>query len=106
MALVIIVELLTRLRRLAFLLLIKCPAPVRFRFTFPLAVTLTRLFKPLWVFCFGIGCFPLKKTCPTSALKDRTITVYYTTEQCKRMILFDLPVRVNINASSFPKNRK
>jgi hypothetical protein len=42
------------LRLLAFLLLIKCPPKQRLYFTFPRAVTLTRFFKPLWVFILGI----------------------------------------------------
>jgi len=50
----IMAELLTRLRRLAFLLLIRCPAPVRPRLTLPDAVILTLFFSPLWVFCLGI----------------------------------------------------
>lgn len=52
--LVIVAELRMRLRRLAFLPLIRWPPPVRFRLTLPDAVTLTLLVKPLWVFCLGI----------------------------------------------------
>ena len=59
------VELLTRLRRLAFLLLIRCPAPVRPRLTLPDAVTLTLFFSPLWVFCLGIYCLSLKESINT-----------------------------------------
>ena len=50
----IMVELLTRLRRLAFLPLIRCPAPVRPRLILPVAVILTLFVIPLWVFCLGI----------------------------------------------------
>jgi hypothetical protein len=46
--------LLIRLRRLALLPLIRCPPPQRFRLILPVAVILTLLLKPLWVFCFGI----------------------------------------------------
>ena len=46
--------LLIFLRRLADLLLIKWPPPVRQCLILPVAVTLTRLLNPLWVFCLGI----------------------------------------------------
>jgi hypothetical protein len=48
------VELPIRLRRLAFLVLIRWLPQDRFRLTLPEAVILTLLLKPLWVFCFGI----------------------------------------------------
>lgn len=54
LALVTIAELLTRLRRLAFLPLIRWPPPVCLRFTLPVAVIFTLLLNPLWVFCLGI----------------------------------------------------
>ena len=43
-----------RLRRLAFLPLIRWPPQERLRLSLPVAVILTLLVKPLWVFCFGI----------------------------------------------------
>ena len=43
-----------RLRRLAFLPLIRWPAPERLCLTFPVVVTLSLLLRPLCVFCFGI----------------------------------------------------
>jgi hypothetical protein len=51
---VIIAGLFIRLRRFAFLVLIRWPPPQRFRLILPVAVILTLLLKPLWVFCFGI----------------------------------------------------
>jgi hypothetical protein len=50
----IIAELPIRLRRLAFLPLIRWLPQQRLRLTLPAAVILTLLVKPLWVFCFGI----------------------------------------------------
>ena len=52
--LVIIAVPVTRLRRLAFLPLIRWPLPARLRLTLPEAVILTLLLKPLWVFCLAI----------------------------------------------------
>jgi hypothetical protein len=46
-----------RLLRLAFLEPIRWPAPARFLFILPVAVTFTLLLKPLWDFCLGIGVF-------------------------------------------------
>ena len=60
----IITGLLIFLRRLAVLLLIKWPPPVRLCFIFPVAVTLTRLLNPLWVFCLGISIFPFEPSYP------------------------------------------
>jgi len=51
---VIIAELPTRLRRFAFLPLIRWLPPARLCLTLPLAVILILLLNPLWVFCFGI----------------------------------------------------
>ena len=45
---------LIRRRRLAFLPLIRWPAPAFLCATLPVAVILTRLAKPLCVFCLGI----------------------------------------------------
>ena len=47
-------EPVTLRQRLPFLLLIKWPEKLFLRLTFPEAVTLTLLAKPLCVFCFGI----------------------------------------------------
>lgn len=48
--------LLRRFRRLlAFLPASRCPAPLWWRLTLPVAVTLTRLVRPLCVFCLGMG---------------------------------------------------
>jgi len=60
---VIIVELAVRLRRLAFLPLIRWPPQERWRLTLPAEVILTLLVRPLWVFCFGIYPNPSKRTC-------------------------------------------
>ena len=53
-ALVIIAELPIRLRRLAFLPLIRWLPPARLCLTLPAEVILILLLKPLCVFCFGI----------------------------------------------------
>jgi len=50
----IMAELPIRLRRLAFLPLIRWLPQERLRLTLPAAVIFTLLLKPLWVFCFGI----------------------------------------------------
>jgi hypothetical protein len=50
--------LLIRLRRLAFLPLIRWLPHERLRLSLPLAVILIRLLKPLWLFCFGIYFIP------------------------------------------------
>jgi len=52
------VEPLILRRRLEFFVLIKWLPQDLFRLTLPLAVTLTRFFKPLWGFCFGIDPIP------------------------------------------------
>jgi len=57
---VIIAELPVRLRRLAFLPLIRWLPQERLRLTLPVAVILTLLLNPLWVFCFGIFKIPLR----------------------------------------------
>jgi len=51
---VIIAEPPIRLRRLAFLPLIRWLPQERLCLSLPVAVILTLLVNPLWVFCFGI----------------------------------------------------
>jgi len=68
-------ELLILLRVLAFLPLIRCPPQERLRLTLPVAVILTLLLSPLWVFCFGIEHFL------SEAIKKLKTLIIYLSEQ-------------------------
>jgi hypothetical protein len=54
--------LASRLRRLAFFPLIRWPVPARLCLTFPVAVTLSLLLRPLCDFCFGISADSFKNS--------------------------------------------
>jgi hypothetical protein len=56
---VIMAELPIRRRRFAFLPLIRWLPQLCLRFSLPVAVSLIRFAKPLWVFCFGIWSIPV-----------------------------------------------